>query len=129
MTSSLTMPRATVTAAAGAARSTSSSVWSPEKDCFPQLASESADRKTPSCHKAAVFGAFSRNRQRILRPIASRRPGPGPLGSPPMLSMRSLTPARAATLVLLGALLPLLVALASQYWGGLSPCELCLDQR
>jgi disulfide bond formation protein DsbB len=46
-----------------------------------------------------------------------------------MFSLRSLTPARAATLVLLGALLPLLVALASQYWGGLAPCELCLDQR
>jgi disulfide bond formation protein DsbB len=46
-----------------------------------------------------------------------------------MLSLRSLTPARAATLVLLGALLPLLVALAFQYWGGLAPCELCLDQR
>ena len=46
-----------------------------------------------------------------------------------MISLRSLTPARAATLVLLGALLALLVALASQYWGGLAPCELCLDQR
>jgi disulfide bond formation protein DsbB len=46
-----------------------------------------------------------------------------------MITPRSLTPARAATLVLLGALLPLLVALASQYWGGLAPCELCLDQR
>jgi disulfide bond formation protein DsbB len=46
-----------------------------------------------------------------------------------MITPRSLTPARAATLVLLGALLALLVALASQYWGGLAPCELCLDQR
>jgi len=46
-----------------------------------------------------------------------------------MITPRSLTPARAATLVLLGALFALLVALASQYWGGLAPCELCLDQR
>jgi disulfide bond formation protein DsbB len=46
-----------------------------------------------------------------------------------MITPRSLTPARAATLVLLGALFALLVALASQYWGELAPCELCLDQR
>lgn len=46
-----------------------------------------------------------------------------------MIALRSLTPARAATLVLVGALAPLAVALAAQYWGGLYPCVLCLYQR
>ncbi|MFZ5792614.1 MAG: disulfide bond formation protein B [Pseudomonadota bacterium] len=46
-----------------------------------------------------------------------------------MTILRSLTPARAATLVLIGALAPLAVALAAQYWGGLYPCVLCIYQR
>jgi len=32
-------------------------------------------------------------------------------------------------LMLLGAVAPLAVAFASQYWGGLLPCQLCLWQR
>ena len=32
-------------------------------------------------------------------------------------------------LLLLGAVAPLAVAFAAQYWGGLQPCELCIWQR
>lgn len=46
-----------------------------------------------------------------------------------MTMFRSLSPARAALLLIAGAAAPLLVAFASQYWGGLAPCELCLWQR
>ena len=34
-----------------------------------------------------------------------------------------------AVLLLLGAIAPLAIALASQYWGGLLPCQLCIWQR
>jgi disulfide bond formation protein DsbB len=40
-----------------------------------------------------------------------------------------LTPTFAAAIVLAASLLVLGTALASQYWGGLVPCPLCLTQR
>src|SRR5580700_5142563 len=40
-----------------------------------------------------------------------------------------LTTRRFAVLVLAASVLVLGAALLSQYWGGLSPCELCLLQR
>jgi len=42
---------------------------------------------------------------------------------------RSIAPARAALLLLVGAAAPLLVAVGSQHLGGLAPCELCIWQR
>jgi disulfide bond formation protein DsbB len=38
-------------------------------------------------------------------------------------------PHRVPLLILIAALAPLAVALASQYWGGLQPCILCIYQR
>ncbi|HVB15006.1 MAG TPA: disulfide bond formation protein B [Stellaceae bacterium] len=41
----------------------------------------------------------------------------------------TLTPRRFAGFVLIASALVLGTALASQFWGGLAPCELCLMQR
>lgn len=43
--------------------------------------------------------------------------------------LRSISPRRAALLLLAGAALPLLVAFGAQHLGGLAPCELCIWQR
>ncbi|MBV9554101.1 MAG: disulfide bond formation protein B [Alphaproteobacteria bacterium] len=46
-----------------------------------------------------------------------------------MAAISRLTARRFAAIVLAASLGVLGVAMASQYWGGLSPCELCLLQR
>lgn len=43
--------------------------------------------------------------------------------------MKALSPDRAPALILAASVLVLGTALASQYWGGLVPCELCIYQR